>query len=279
MTAAAPPLPEMVIRARRGWAGLDFAALWSYRELLMFLVWRDLKVRYKQTALGAAWALLQPLFSIVLFSVIFGTFARLPSDGVPYPILTCAALLPWTLFQGVVGRSGSSLVSSTQLVSKVYFPRVIVPLAAGLASVVDFLLSFLVLVGIIIWYRFPLGIALVTLPLWSLLALTAGLSVGMGLAALNVRFRDVGFVIPFLLQVWQYASPVAYSASIVPAKWAFWYQLNPMVGAIQGFRWAIVGVTGPIGVPWVAAMVVTLVLFCLSLFYFRQVERSFADLI
>ncbi len=272
-------LVETIIRPRGGWASLNLSGVWEFRELLGFLVWRDLKVRYKQTYLGVAWAVIQPLVSMVLFSVIFGQFAKLPSDNVPYPVFAYAALLPWNLFTGVVNRSGTSLVSSANLISKVYFPRLVVPLAAGLSSIVDFALSLLVLVGLMAYYRFVPGIEVLALPLWSLLALLVGLAVGVGLSALNVRFRDVGYLLPFLLQVWMYVSPVAYSSSIIPAKWAWLYQLNPMVGVIQGFRWSLLGTAGTMGVPWVTSLLLTLALLGATVLYFRQVERTFADVV
>jgi lipopolysaccharide transport system permease protein len=270
---------KTVIRPQTGWIGLDLPGLWQYRELLYFLLWRDLKVRYKQTVLGAAWAVIQPVCTVILFTVIFGSFAKLPSDGVPYPVYAYCALLPWNLFSGSINRSGGSLVASANLISKVYFPRLIVPMSAALGALVDFLISFCVLLVLMLVYGMTPGVAILTVPVWTALAALLGLAVGLGLSALNVKYRDVSYLMGFMLQIWMYASPVVYSASIVPERFRWIYALNPMAGIIQGFRWAITGVTGEMGIPWIPAVVVTIALLTAALVYFRQVERRFADIV
>jgi len=267
------------IRPNSAWSVVDLKALWEYRELLYFLVWRDLKVRYKQTALGVAWAVVQPVATVFLFSVVFGSFAGLPSDGIPYPVYAFSALLPWMLLAGAINRSGTSLVASANLVSKVYFPRIIVPLAGALGAFVDFLISLVVLFVIMAAYGQHVGWSLLTLPLWSALVLLLGMAIGTMLSALNVRFRDVSYLLGFLLQAWMYASPVAYSPKIVPEHLRWLYNLNPMVGLIQGSRWALLGTAGDYGVPWQPACVCVAVLLVVAAIYFHSVERAFADII
>jgi len=279
------PRPETVsrsitkIKPQRGWTGLDLEAIWTYRELLYFLVWRDLKVRYKQTVLGASWAVIQPVFTVLIFSVVFGAFAKLPSDGVPYYLNTYCALLPWSLFAGAVNRSGTSLVSSSNLISKVYFPRLLVPLSAVMGALVDFAISLAVFLLMLAFHRINPGWALLTVPIWTLMVLMLGLAIGLALSALNVRYRDVSYLLNFLLQIWMYASPVAYAVKIVPAKWLALYQLNPMVGLIQGFRWALLGNQSEVGMAWISSALITLFLLAAALIYFRRVERYFADII
>lgn len=267
------------IRPQRGWTGFDLQSIWNFRELLYFLLWRDLKVRYKQTVLGAGWAIIQPVFTVLIFSIVFGAFARLPSDGVPYYLNTYCALLPWGLFAGAVNRSGTSLVSSSNLISKVYFPRLLVPLSAVLGALVDFLISLAVFLPLLLFHGINPGWAILTLPIWTAIALLLGLAIGLALSALNVRYRDVSYLLNFLLQIWMYASPVAYALQIVPAKWLALYEINPLVGIIQGFRWALLGSQGAVGVPWIPSVVITGVLLVLALIYFRRVERFFADII
>jgi lipopolysaccharide transport system permease protein len=267
----------VVIDARSGTSGL--ADLWHYRELLYFLTWRDIAVRYKQAVLGVAWAVLQPVLTMVVFSVIFGELAKLPSDGVPYPLFSFAALLPWGLFSGALTRAGASVVASANLVTKVYFPRLLIPVSAVLAGLVDFLISLVVLGGMMAWYGVPFTWrTLALVPLTGLAVLTA-FAVGTWLAALNVEYRDVGYIIPFLVQIWMYASPVVYSATIVPTgAWSIVYGLNPMAGVIQGFRWALLGTAPPGDLIWVSVAVVG-VLLVSGVAYFRHVERDFADVI
>lgn len=267
------------IRPQKGLLGVDLQAIWDYRELLYFLIWRDLKVRYKQTILGFAWAIIPPIARVLLFTVIFGRFIKTPTEGVPYPLYAYAALLPWSLFSGAINRSGTSLVQSAGLISKVYFPRLVVPLSAALGALADFAISLVVLACLMLYYQCVPTPALLTLPLWAGLALSLGFGVGLGLSAINVRFRDVTFVMTLLVELWMYASPVVYSLEVVEDKYRFWYDLNPMVGCIQGFRWAILHSSTQMDVPWVSAVVLTGTILAAATFYFNQVERSFADVI
>jgi lipopolysaccharide transport system permease protein len=272
------------LKPTRGWIPLNLSALWAYRELVYFLTWRDIKVRYKQAALGIAWAIIQPIVSMIIFTVIFGRLVGIPPDkNIPaawYPVFTFAALLPWQLFQGALQRAGISLVGNANLLTKVYFPRLIIPLSAVAAGLVDFLFSFLVLAGLMIYYRVPLSWNMAWLPGLVLLALLTALAVGLWLSALNVQYRDVQHMIPFLLQAWMYASPVVYSIDLIPAHgpWRLIYGLNPMTGVIQGFRWALLGGQAPDRLMVVSAGMV-LVLLVSGLYYFRRMERNFADLV
>ena len=269
----------ILIEPPRRWEALELREFWRYRELLYFLTWRDVKVRYKQTAIGAAWAILQPFLTMVVFSVIFGSLIQVPSDGVPYPIFSYAALLPWTFFAGALTRSGNSLVYDANLVSKVYFPRMILPFAAVLSLLVDFAIAFIVLLGMMLFYGIVPGIAVLTLPLFLLLAFMAALACGLWLSAVNVKYRDVAYVIPFLTQFWLFMTPVAYSSSIIPEAWRPLYGLNPMAGVIEGFRWALLN-TGqiPSGPIFVSAAVVIALLIG-GLFYFQRMESQFADIV
>lgn len=283
MTAAEKAVTEqaapevLVIRPTRGWLKLNLAELWAYRELLYFLVWRDIKVRYKQTALGAAWAVLQPVLTMLVFSVFFGRLAKVPSDGVPYPIFAYCALLPWQLFAYALTESANSLVGSQNLIKKVYFPRLVVPLSSVLAGLVDFGISFGVLLCLMVYYHIVPTWAVALLPLFIVLALAAALSVGLWLSALNVEFRDVRYTIPFLTQFWLFATPVAYPSSLVPARWRPLLGLNPMAGVVDGFRWALLGQTGAPGpLLWVSIGAVVVLLFG-GLMYFRRMESTFAD--
>lgn len=271
-----------VLRARRGWQPIDLQDLWRYRDLLWFLALRDIQVRYKQTVLGVAWAVLQPVASMVVFAVFFGYLGGIGKrieNGIPYAIYTFVALLPWQLFASSVTNAGNSLISNQNLISKVYFPRLIVPVAAMGASLVDFLVAAVVMVVLMAWYGVAPGVAAVTLPLFILLAVGTAMAAALWLSALNVAYRDVRYVIPFLVQFWLLASPVAYPTSIVPEKWRLVYGLNPMVGVIDGFRWAVLGkAEAPGGMVWVS-VVVTGVLLVGGLLYFRRMERTFADLV
>jgi lipopolysaccharide transport system permease protein len=258
---------------------LDLEELWRYRELLYFLVWRDVKLRYKQTLIGAGWVLIQPLLTIMVFTVVFGYFAQIPSDGVPYPVFALVGLLPWTFFSQAVTRSGGSLVNNTNLVSKVYFPRLIIPLSAALPPAVDFQVGFTMLIGLMLWYGVTPTWGVLALPAFLLFVVLTAWTVSLFLSALYVKYRDVGHIIPFLTQVWMFASPVVYPVSLVPEQWRLLYGLNPMAGVIEGFRWALLGKSSPDFVVMAGSAAVTLVLFWLGLVYFRNMERTFADVI
>lgn len=269
-----------VIRPSRGWAWIDLRELWRYRELIYFLVWRDIKVRYKQTLLGAAWAILKPFLSMVIFTVIFSGLAKLETDGAPPPVFYFSGLLPWVLFQDGVAKAGNSLVTGSSLITKVYFPRIAIPLASVMAGTVDFILAFLVLVGMMIYYGVRPMQAIWTLPLFLILALVTALGMGLWLSALNVQYRDVGYVTPFLLQAWMYASPVVYSATLIPEGWArIAYGLNPMAGVVQGFRWAILGVGEPPSGLIIISILMAIFLLISGMLYFKRMERTFADVV
>jgi lipopolysaccharide transport system permease protein len=270
---------RVVLRPRQGLFSVDLEAVWRYRELLYFLVWRDVKVRYKQAAIGVGWAILQPLMTMVVFTVVFGNFARIPSDGLPYSVFAYTALLPWTYFAQALSRSGISLVGNANLITKVYFPRLIIPFAAAVAPLVDFLFSFGVLLGLMGWFGIAPTWGVLALPLYVLFAVITALAIALWLAPLNVKYRDVGHTIPFLIQFWMYASPVAYPVSLVPSQWRLLYSLNPMVGVIEGFRWSLLGKESPdvMVMAVSAAMVVTLLLG--GVVYFTRMERTFADVV
>jgi lipopolysaccharide transport system permease protein len=271
--------PTLLIRPSRGWAALDLADLWQYRELIYFLTWRDIKVRYKQTALGAAWAIIQPFFTMVAFSIFFGHLAGIPSDGLPYPIFAYCALLPWQLFAHALTESSNSLVANERLITKVYFPRLVVPISAVLAGLLDFLVAFVVLIGMMMYYHIRPTAAVWTVPLFLLLAVGAALGVGLWLSALNVQYRDVRYTIPFLTQFWLFLTPVAYPSTLVPVSWRALYGLNPMAGVVEGFRWALLGKTeGPGALLAVSVTIVVLVLVG-GLYYFQRMENTFADVV
>jgi lipopolysaccharide transport system permease protein len=268
-----------LIRPSRGWVGLNLRELWRFRELIYFLVWRDIKVRYKQTVLGASWAILQPFLTMVVFSIFFGKLAGMPSGDVPYPIFSYTALLPWQLLEGGISRAGVSLVSSRNLVTKVYFPRMSVPLAEVVAGLVDFALAFLVLLAMMVYYGMRPTSAVWSLPLFLLLTLVTALGAGLWLSALNVSYRDVGHVIPFLVRVWFFLTPITYAISIVPAQYRVVYALNPMVGVVEGFRWAMLGSAAPPAVLILPSAAVALALLVSGAVYFRRMERTFADVV
>ena len=272
-------LPTFSIDPPEGWADIGFRELWDYRELLYFLTWRDVKVRYKQTALGAAWAIIQPLFMMLVFSLFFGRLAKVPSDGIPYPIFTFCALLPWQLFAHALTESSNSLVGNQNLITKVYFPRLVVPIAAVLGGLVDFAVAFAILLVLMFYYGIVPTWAIITLPGFVLLAVMTALGVGLWLSALNVKYRDVRYTITFLVQFWLFATPVAYPSSIVPQKWRALYGLNPMAGVVEGFRWALLGKTkAPGAMLWVSVAVVIVILIG-GLYYFRRMEQEFADVV
>lgn len=268
-----------IIEPFRGWASLKLRALWEYRELLYFLAWRDIKVRYKQTALGAAWAIIQPVLTMVVFAVIFGRLAGIPSDGIPYPVFSYCALLPWNYFASALGRSTGSLVSNTNLITKVYFPRLVIPISSLLAGLVDFAIAFAVLGGLLLWYQTMPSAAVLWLPAFLLMAVATALGAGLWLAALNVRYHDFGYLVPFLGQIWMYATPVVYPSSMIPEHWRLLYGLNPMAGVVEGFRWALTGLGNGPGSMLAVSALMTSVLLVSGAFYFRQMERSFADTI
>jgi lipopolysaccharide transport system permease protein len=276
---AVPPRPVLQIRPSGGWVALRLGELWAYRELLYFLTWRDIKVRYKQTLLGAAWAVIQPLFTMVVFSLFFGRLAKIPSDGLPYPIFSFTALVPWTLFVYGLSQSSNSLVASANLIRKIYFPRLVIPIASLLSGLVDFLIAFGVLLGMMLFYGILPGLNILWLPLLVLLALVTSLGVGLWLCALNVEYRDVKYVIPFLTQVWMFATPIAYPSSLLSEPWRTVYGLNPMVGVIEGFRWALLGSATRPGPMLVVSAAVAVALLFSGAFYFRRMERNFADLV
>ena len=273
------PLTVARRQARSGWVAIDFGELWRYRELLVFQAIRDIKVRYKQTALGAAWAVLQPVMTMVVFSIFFGKLAGIPSDGIPYPIFAFCALLPWQLFSHALTYSSNSLIDNANVLTKVYFPRLILPFSAVIAGLVDFAIAFVVMVGMMVYYDMLPGWAVITLPLFILLALAAALSVGLWLSALNVKYRDIRYTLPFLAQLWLFVTPVAYPSSLVPPQWQAVYGLNPMVCVVDGFRWALLGKSLPAGPMVFVSVAATVVLLIGGLFYFQRMEKSFADII
>jgi len=276
-------LSVIVIEPSRGWVSLRLRDLWEYRELLYFLVWRDVKVRYKQTALGIAWIVLQPVVSMVIFSVLFGGLLKVPSGGVPYPIFAYAALLPWNYFAASLSRSSTSVVGSAHLITKVYFPRLVIPISGVLSGLVDFGVAFLVLIGLMAYYRVSPTPAVVLLPAFLLLAMLTALGFGLWLSALNVRFRDVNYLIPFLVQIWMYLTPVVYGSTLIPERFRFLLGLNPMTGVVEGFRWALLGnrladAQAP-GVLFVISIAITLLVLVSGAIFFRRTEDSFADII
>jgi lipopolysaccharide transport system permease protein len=272
-------LPKIVIRPSRGWFVLRLKDLWQYRELLYFLTWRDIKVRYKQTVLGAAWAVLQPFLTMVVFTLFFGKLAKIPSEGVPYPIFSYAGLLPWTFFAQALNQSADSLVGNANLITKVYFPRLVIPLSATLAPLVDFCIAFVVLIGMMFFYQvFPTG-TVIWLPVFLLLALATSLGVGLWLSALNVQYRDVRYTIPFLTQLWLFATPVIYPSSAVQSSWRIVLGLNPMTGVVEGFRWALLGIGAAPGPMIFTSMGVVLLLVFTGMIYFSRMEKTFADIV
>jgi lipopolysaccharide transport system permease protein len=283
LVSAAMPLshelPHSVIQPSRGWVSLNLAELWHYRELLFFLTWRDIKVRYQQTVLGAAWAIIQPLFSMIVFTVFFGRLAKVPSDGIPYPLFAYTALLPWQLFAYGLTESSNSVVVNERLITKVYFPRIIVPLASVFAGLVDFAIAFTVLIGMMVWYGVKPTAAVLTLPLFVALAVATAFGVGLWLSALNVQYRDVRYTLTFIVQFWLLASPVAYSSTLVPARWRTWYGLNPMAGVIEGFRWALLGKAPAPGFMLGVSVLVVAFILVSGLYYYRRMERTFADVV
>jgi lipopolysaccharide transport system permease protein len=278
-SGTASELPLIKIRPHKGWVALNLSDLWVYRELLYFLTWRDIKVRYKQTLLGAAWAIIQPLFTMLLFTLFFGKLAKIPSDGVPYPIFAYAGLLPWTFFSNAVTNSGNSLVGSSSLITKVYFPRMIIPGAAVGSGLVDFGIAFVILIGLMVYYGVPVTWSIVMLPVLVALTTLLALGVGMWTSAMNVKYRDIRYAMPFLVQLWLFASPVIYPASLMPQKWRWVLWLNPLTGIIEGFRSSLLGSNR---FNWLAlglSTLMTLGALVYSAYTFRRMERVFADIV
>lgn len=274
---------EVTIRASRGLAALQLRAIWDYRELLTFLVWREIKVRYKQTVLGMVWIILQPVVSMVVFSLLFGRLLNVPSGGVPYPIFAYAALLPWNYFAGALSRSSTSLVGNAHLITKVYFPRLLIPISAVLSGLIDFAVAFLVLIGLMLYYRITPTLAVTLLPALVLLAMLTALGFGLWLSALNVRFRDINYVVPFLVQIWMFLTPVIYGSTLIPERFRFLLGLNPMTGVVEGFRWALLGQAASASQSpgWIFALSLGIVTIALAsgLVFFRGTERTFADIV
>src|ERR1700690_3903770 len=272
--------PETIyIKPSTGLTALNLRDLWIYRELVYFMIWRDIKVRYKQTVLGAAWAIIQPVLTMLVFNFVFGSIAKVPTDGIPYPIFSYTALLPWGLFSAALNNASRSLTTNTNMVTKIYFPRLVLPLASVLGNLVDFAIAFLILIVMMIYYKVTPTAAIWTLPLFIILSIIAALGVSLWLAAINVQYRDVNYVLPFLTQFWLFLTPVDYSANVISAKWQVVYSLNPMAGVVNGFRWALVGTpTGP-DLNMAVSGGISLVVLVSGLFYFRSMERTFADTI
>jgi lipopolysaccharide transport system permease protein len=268
-----------IIEPSHGWPALRLGELWRYRELLAFLAWRDVKVRYKQTGLGVAWAILQPLLGMVVFTVFFGRLARVPSDGIPYPLFSYSALLAWQLFAYSLVESSNSVVANERLITKVYFPRLAIPIASILAGLVDFAVAFVLVIVMMAYYGVRTGWAILSLPLFIVFELATALGVGLWLSALNVQYRDVRYIVPFLVQFWLFASPVVYSSTLVPARWRPLYGLNPMAGVVEGFRWALLGKQPAPGAMFAVSSVVVAGLLVSGLYYYRRMEKSFADVV
>ncbi len=267
------------IRPSTGLAALNLRDLWTYRELVFFMIWRDVKVRYKQTLLGAAWAVIQPVLTMLVFNFIFGTVAKVPTEGIPYPIFSYTALLPWGLFTAALNNASRSLTANQNMVTKIYFPRLVLPLASVLGGLVDFAIAFLILIVMMVYYKVSPTPAIWTLPLFIILTVVTALGVALWLSAINVQYRDVNYVLPFLTQFWLFLTPVAYSAKVISDKWQLVYSLNPMAGVVNGFRWALLGTnTGP-GLTMGVSIGISLVFLVTGLFYFRAMERTFADTI
>ncbi len=278
-TQTEKPLPVVRIEPSTGWAPLKIEDLWTYRELLYFFVWRDIKLRYKQTELGIAWALIQPFLTMIIFWLFFGRLAKIPSDGIPYPIFAFTALLPWIFFANGLAQASNSLVGNSNLITKVYFPRIMVPISAVLSGIPDFAFAFMMLIGMLIYYRIAVTAAIFYLPLFLLLAVVVALGMGFWFSALNVKYRDVRFVVPFIIQVWMFATPIAYSSTLIPDRWRILYGLNPMVGVIEGFRWMLLGTRTQPSPMIAVSTAVALVTLIWGAFYFRRVEKSFADVV
>ena len=277
LTHSEPPV--LHIRPKRGWQPLDLKELWQYRELMYFMSWRDIKVRYKQTALGAAWAVIQPLMTMVVFSIFFGKLAKMPSDGIPYPLFAYAALVPWTFFANSLTQASNSLLQNSNMLKKIYFPRLVMPISSVISGTVDFIFAFIVLIAMMLFYGILPTLNIVWLPFLMLLALGTALGGGLWLSAINVQYRDVRYVIPFLIQVWLFATPIAYPSSLLSEPWRTLYGLNPMVGVVEGFRWALLGTETAPGTAVVVSSVMAGILLVSGTYYFRRMEKTFADIV
>lgn len=280
-----PQEEVLFLKPSSGWSAINLVEIWRYRELIYFLIWRDIKVRYKQTMLGAAWAIIQPFFTMVVFTIFFGRLAKVPSDNVPYPIFSYTALLPWGMFTKALSDAGRSMISHRAMITKVYFPRLVIPMSSVLSGVVDFAIAFVVLIGMMIYYNTMPGseyqihitAAIWLLPFFILLALVTALGVGLWLSALNVIYRDINYIIPFLTQFWLFITPIAYPSSLIPERWRLIYALNPMTGVVEGFRWALLGTETAPGPMLAVSTTIALIVLITGLFYFRRMERTFAD--
>jgi lipopolysaccharide transport system permease protein len=276
---AVAELPRIIIQPSSGWRSLGLKDLRQYRELLYFLAWRDIKVRYKQTVLGGLWAIIQPFLTMVVFSLFFGRLAKIPSDGIPYPLFAYAALVPWTFFANGLSQSADSLVGSANLIKKVYFPRLVIPISSVLSGLVDFVLAFVVLLGMMLYYGLVPTLNVIWLPFLLILALVTSLGTGFWLSVMNVQFRDVRYTVPFLIQVWLFATPIAYPSSLLGEPWRTIYGLNPMVGVVEGFRWALLGAHTAPGPVILVSSFAAVVLLVTGAFYFRRMETTFADVV
>lgn len=268
----------ILIDSSRNWGTFSWKELWEYRELLYFLIWRDVKVRYKQTVLGAMWAIIQPFFTMVVFSIFFGRLIKTPSDGIPYPLFSYTALLPWIFFADGLNHASNSLVGNANLITKVYFPRLVIPIATVLSGLIDFAIAFVVLLFMMLFYGLSPTGAVIWLPLFLLLALVTALGVGLWLSALNVQYRDIRYVVPFLTQFWLLATPIAYPSSLLSQPWQLVYGLNPMVGVVEGFRWTLLG-TNPPGSMLAVSAIVSLLVLISGLYYFQRMDQTFADVV
>jgi lipopolysaccharide transport system permease protein len=279
LTITSPEPETILIRPAAGWSALNLRDLWVYRELVFFLIWRDIKVRYKQTVLGATWAILVPVMQMVIFTLLFGNIAKLASDGLPYPIFSYTALLPWGLFSGALMDAGRSLVLNRNMITKIYFPRLVIPISSVIARLVDFGIAFVVLLGMMVYFKITPTSAIWTLPLFMLLALITALGVGLWLSAMNLMYRDIGYILPFITQFWFFITPIVYSSKEISPTWRLVYALNPMVGVVEGFRWALLGTdTAPTAILAVS-VTISVVVFVSGMFYFRRMEKYFADLV
>jgi lipopolysaccharide transport system permease protein len=265
------------IEPSKGWVSLKLKEVWNYRELTYFFIWRDIKIRYKQTVLGAFWAILQPFFTMVVFSLFFGKLAQVPSDGIPYPIFSYSALVPWTFFANGLLQASNTLVNNANMVKKIYFPRLIMPVSSVLAGVVDFVLAFLVLLMMMFYFRIYPTVNIVWLPLFLLLALITALGTGFWFSAMNAQFRDIRYIVPFVIQAWMFLTPIAYPSSLIPEPWRTIYGINPMAGVVEGFRWALLGTATEPGLMTIVSAVVAITLLISGAYYFRRMEKTFAD--